>query len=54
MGRLLRGRTAVLALQSDDTAPDFILTTVEGQIVSLSRVFRTGRSVLLVFLRHLG
>lgn len=54
MGRLLQRGTAVLALKSGDTASDFILTTVEGQVVSLSRLLHTGRSVLLVFLRHLG
>lgn len=44
-----------MTLKLGDTAPeDFILTTVEGQAVSLRDMLRTGRSALLVFLRHLG
>jgi len=43
-----------MALKSGDAAPDFMLTTVEGQLISLRGTLRGGRSVLLVFLRHLG
>ncbi len=43
-----------MALKLGDRAPDFILPTVEGQAVSLSKMLRTGRSALVVFLRHLG
>jgi hypothetical protein len=41
-------------LQPGDVAPDFELQTTEGQSVSLGGTLRDGRSVLLVFLRHLG
>jgi peroxiredoxin len=41
-------------LQPGDIAPDFELQTAEGQSVSLSGSLRDGRSILLVFLRHLG
>ncbi|MGB3903801.1 MAG: hypothetical protein WBB22_02675 [Anaerolineae bacterium] len=49
----MRTRKGV-ALDPGDVAPDFALHTVEGQPISLSGTLRTGRSVLLVFLRHLG
>jgi peroxiredoxin len=41
-------------LNRGDPAPDFSLLTVDGHAVSLSDSLRAGRSVLLVFLRHLG
>ena len=41
-------------MKSGDTAPDFILTTVKGQAISLRDTLRAGHSALLVFLRHLG
>ena len=37
-----------------DKASDFTLNTVEDVPISLSSTFQTGRSTLLVFLRHLG
>ena len=41
-------------LQVGDPAPDIRLVTVDGQAVSLAETWRARRSVLLVFLRHLG
>lgn len=35
-------------------APNFDLCTVDGSSVSLHETLRSGRHVLLVFLRHLG
>jgi peroxiredoxin len=37
-----------------DEAPGFSLNTADGERVTLSEVLRDVRSVLLVFLRHLG
>jgi peroxiredoxin len=39
---------------SGDRAPDFVLPTPEGDLVSLRQVLSGGRGLLLVFLRHLG
>jgi len=41
-------------LRVGDKAPDFSLTAVVGEPVSLHRTLETGRAILLVFLRHLG
>ncbi len=41
-------------LKLGDIAPDFTLQTADGQPLSLSQTLRSGRNVLLVFLRHLG
>ena len=41
-------------LKSGDPAPDFSLSAMDGQPVSLNNVLYEGRNVLLVFLRHLG
>jgi len=41
-------------LKTGDAAPDFTLPTVAGQPVSLSGTLQGRRSILLVFLRHLG
>ena len=35
-------------------ASDFTLNTVDDGPISLSDTFQTGRTTLLVFLRHLG
>lgn len=37
-----------------DKAPDFTLSTADGEPITLSKVLRDGHPVLLVFLRHLG
>ncbi len=42
------------ALEINDTAPDFILQTIEDEPVSLQQSLQGKNSVLLVFLRHLG
>ena len=42
------------ALQTGDIAPDFTLPLAEGQTIRLSDSLQRGRSILLVFLRHLG
>ena len=42
----------MVTLRTGQPAPDFTLTTLEGQTVSLSDL--RGQPVLLVFLRHLG
>jgi len=42
----------MVKLKRGDCAPDFTLTTLDGQAVSLSDY--RGQPVLLVFLRHLG
>lgn len=41
-------------LRLGELAPDFALTTVEGETITLHDVLGDGRSVVLVFLRHLG
>jgi peroxiredoxin len=41
-------------LREGSLAPDFTLPTADGQLVSLGEALRSGRNVLLVFLRHLG
>lgn len=41
-------------LQKNDTAPDFTLHTVDGTPFTLSEANRQGKSVVMVFLRHLG
>ena len=41
-------------LKQGSIAPDFALPTADGQAVSLNDVLRSGRHVLLIFLRHLG
>lgn len=35
-------------------APEFSLADVDGKTVSLAETLKSGRRVLLVFLRHLG
>ena len=37
-----------------DKASDFTLTTVDDGPISLSGALQTGRTTVLVFLRHLG
>jgi peroxiredoxin len=41
-------------MQIGDPAPDASLKTTDGQIISLAETWRSGRHVLLIFLRHLG
>ena len=41
-------------LKPGDVAPNFTLSTVDGQPISLTDAIQGGRNVLLVFLRHLG
>jgi len=41
-------------LKVGNNAPNFNLFTVDGSTVSLHETLRSGRHVLLVFLRHLG
>jgi hypothetical protein len=41
-------------LQPGDCAPDAILLTLDGRMVSLAETWGAGRSAVLVFLRHLG
>ena len=41
-------------LRLGEPAPDFTLTTVEGETVTLHDVLADGHSAVLVFLRHLG
>ncbi len=41
-------------LRIGDVAPEFTLTTVDGELFSLAEARQNSRSVLLVFLRHLG
>ena len=41
-------------VQPGDRAPDMALPTTTGQTMSLSDNLLTHKSVLLVFLRHLG
>ncbi len=40
--------------QKGTPAPKVMLTTMDGQIISLAETWRSGQNVLLVFLRHLG
>lgn len=44
----------VFMLRIGDVAPDFTLTTIDGDSLSLAEARQTSQSVLLVFLRHLG
>lgn len=37
-----------------DKAPNLILKTIDEQPMALAETWRTGKNVLLVFLRHLG
>lgn len=41
-------------MQKSDTAPDFVLHTLDGRAVSLYQSLQEHSSVLLIFLRHLG
>jgi peroxiredoxin len=44
-----------MTLQVGDRAPDLTLATPDGQPVCLAEAaWRSGRTALLVFLRHLG
>ncbi len=43
-----------MSIEMGDFAPDFGLNQVDGQPVSLSGLTGAGRTVLLIFLRHLG
>ena len=43
-----------MVLQPGDTAPNVNLQTLDGQAFSLADTWRSGRHVLLIFLRHLG
>lgn len=35
-------------------APSLSLTTIDGQEIALAEMWREGRAMVLVFLRHLG
>lgn len=41
-------------LKTGDAAPDFKLTDVKGNSISLTGILDKGHRVILVFLRHLG
>jgi len=43
-----------MTLKTNSPAPNFSLTTVEGEQIALNEVLKNGQHVLLVFLRHLG
>ncbi len=44
----------VFMLRIGDIAPDFTLTTIEGDSLSLAEARQNSQAVLVVFLRHLG
>jgi len=41
-------------IKPGDRAPDMVLPTPTGETLSLSNMLLTHKSVLIVFLRHLG
>ena len=41
-------------LQSGQAAPDVMLSLLDGRSVALSEYWGDGRSLLLIFLRHLA
>ena len=41
-------------MKLNSSVPDFALRSVEGEQISLGEVLKSGKHVLLVFLRHLG
>jgi peroxiredoxin len=41
-------------LKPNSSAPNFSLQTVEGEQITLNEVLKSGKHVLLVFLRRLG
>jgi peroxiredoxin len=43
-----------MVVRPGDTAPEFRLPAIGGEVRSLSEATARGRHVLLVFLRHLG
>ena len=46
--------SAMAQLKVGQTAPNAQLQTLEGELVMLDSLWRNGRSVLLIFLRHLA
>ena len=43
-----------MTLKSNTIAPNFTLSSVDGEQITLNEVLKNGDHVLLVFLRHLG
>lgn len=41
-------------MEKSNTAPDFVLQSIEGQSIPLHDSLQGNSSVLLIFLRHLG
>ena len=41
-------------MKTNSPAPNFTLTSVSGEQISLGEVLKNGNHALLVFLRHLG
>ena len=42
------------SIKKNNPAPNFNLTSTEGEEISLNDLIKSGNNVLLVFLRHLG
>ncbi len=53
-GAIMKGIQNKRELATSESAPDFILATVQGTRLSLSQLLRDRCAILLVFLRHLG
>ncbi|GAB4463462.1 MAG: hypothetical protein Kow0070_24020 [Anaerolineales bacterium] len=43
-----------MKLKPNTPAPNFTLTSAEGEQITLGEVLKNGNHALLVFLRHLG
>ena len=47
-------RVTMKKINNGQAAPDFTLSIVDGDELSLNEILSEGKHVLLVFLRHLG
>jgi|APSaa5957512576_1039674.scaffolds.fasta_scaffold137623_2 hypothetical protein len=41
-------------IKKNQLAPNFILQSTEGEEISLQKLIKADKNVLLIFLRHLG